>query len=116
MNQIKPISYANLIKYSFEVVGISNNSIIFNFVGTPFRVYSGKPIIFTFDGTIYQSKYYRNMIGGSYKNILYLSETPPAIPTNTILDTYDTFNIDNNNELPTIQDIIDILGRSEERV
>jgi hypothetical protein len=105
---ITPIKYPNLNKFSITVLSVSEGRIYLEWNETSFKTYPGKKINLIFNEIKYECIFgYYISIGISY--FIYNPALAALVSVNQVLDIYDTFEITNENELPTFQDIIDYL-------
>jgi hypothetical protein len=104
--RLTPLSYPALIKQEIRVRTVSysylenRTTIVFDFVNNQFRLYPGKQIHFIYNQELYIAKYDKN----NNQNILLIPDEIVTLDTDYVLSIYETFKVDNDNEVITIQD------------
>ena len=109
--ELNPIEYPKIIKFQIKAIEINAEKLFFEFLDIPsFRIFLGQKIKFVFNGYNYWG-IYNYFVDDTTTNIKkhYLSNVTGGfvwtIPIDSVIDIYDTFNIEENNQLVNFQDI-----------
>lgn len=117
MLHINPIEYPSLIKKTFTILGISEDKkkIQIDVDIENVRLYYNKLITFFINNNEYSGIYNVELNNNVYKHYI-ITENPVETNIGETINIFETFPINNDFQLVTIQDIIEKLNSTESEV